>query len=224
MVPLRSATTGLGTPALISDCAPMIERVRPAQLTTTRVSGSGARVADPVDQLRPGRVDAAGDAHRPVFREGPAVEDHEVRAGVQPGLQVLGADAGRAVALLDHLAEGLGGHIDAREELEARRAPGRDAALQDPDLAVAGRGQHPRRPRGQALAPALFAPALFASVAEDHRRRPARHQVAQPQLQVAERQVGRQQDMAPAEDALLPDVRAGPARRSRGAPRAGPPA
>ena len=29
-------------PALISDWAPMIERVRPAQLTTTVVSGSGA--------------------------------------------------------------------------------------------------------------------------------------------------------------------------------------
>ena len=39
MVPLRSATTLFGTPALISDCAPMMLRVRPAQLTTTSVSG-----------------------------------------------------------------------------------------------------------------------------------------------------------------------------------------
>ena len=42
MVPLRSATTLFGTPALISDCAPMMLRVRPAQLTTTSVSGFGA--------------------------------------------------------------------------------------------------------------------------------------------------------------------------------------
>ena len=42
MVPLRSATTLLGTPALISDCAPMMLRVRPAQLTTISVSGEGA--------------------------------------------------------------------------------------------------------------------------------------------------------------------------------------
>jgi hypothetical protein len=42
MVPLRSATTWLGRPALISDCAPMMLRVRPAQLTTTSVAGSGA--------------------------------------------------------------------------------------------------------------------------------------------------------------------------------------
>jgi len=31
MVPLRSANTGLGIPALINDWVPMIERVRPAQ-------------------------------------------------------------------------------------------------------------------------------------------------------------------------------------------------
>ena len=42
MVPLRSATTLFGTPALISDCAPMMLRVRPAQLTTISVSGEGA--------------------------------------------------------------------------------------------------------------------------------------------------------------------------------------
>ena len=44
MVPLRSARTGLGMPALISDCAPIMLRVRPAQLTTICVVGSGAMV------------------------------------------------------------------------------------------------------------------------------------------------------------------------------------
>ena len=42
IVPLRSARTLLVTPALISDCVPMIERVRPAQLTMIVVSESGA--------------------------------------------------------------------------------------------------------------------------------------------------------------------------------------
>src|SRR5438046_547541 len=42
IVPLRSATTLFGRPALISDCAPMMLRVRPAQLTTTIVLGEGA--------------------------------------------------------------------------------------------------------------------------------------------------------------------------------------
>ena len=35
MVPFLSATTLFGIPALTRDCAPMIERVRPAQFTTT---------------------------------------------------------------------------------------------------------------------------------------------------------------------------------------------
>ena len=41
MVPLRNATTLFGTPALIRDWAPMMLRVRPAQLTTIVVSGEG---------------------------------------------------------------------------------------------------------------------------------------------------------------------------------------
>ena len=43
MVPSLSATTGLGMPALSSDWQPMMLRVRPAQFTTTTVSGLGAR-------------------------------------------------------------------------------------------------------------------------------------------------------------------------------------
>src|SRR5438105_453169 len=42
MVPSLSATTGFGMPALRSDWQPMMLRVRPAQFTTTSVSGSGA--------------------------------------------------------------------------------------------------------------------------------------------------------------------------------------
>ena len=43
MVPLRSATTLLGMPARRRLSAPMMLRVRPAQFTTTNVSGLGAR-------------------------------------------------------------------------------------------------------------------------------------------------------------------------------------
>jgi len=58
MVPLRSATTLLGTPALISDCAPMMLRVRPAQLTITAVSfrrfnSSAQRIRSPPGTLMP---------------------------------------------------------------------------------------------------------------------------------------------------------------------------
>ena len=60
MVPLRSATTLLGTPALISDCAPMMLRVRPAQLTTTSVSGEGARSLTRSTSSAPGTLVAVG--------------------------------------------------------------------------------------------------------------------------------------------------------------------
>ncbi len=43
MVPSFRATTRFGMPALRSDWQPMMLRVRPAQFTTTTVSGSGAR-------------------------------------------------------------------------------------------------------------------------------------------------------------------------------------
>jgi len=42
-VPFSSAITGLASRALRSDCAPMMLRVRPAQLTMTSVSGEASR-------------------------------------------------------------------------------------------------------------------------------------------------------------------------------------
>ena len=60
IVPLRSATTLFGTPALISDCAPMIERVRPAQLTTTSVSGFGAMSCTRSTSSAPGTLTPVG--------------------------------------------------------------------------------------------------------------------------------------------------------------------
>ena len=45
-VPFFSETTLFGTPALISDCAPMMLRVRPPQFTTTIVAGEGTRSAN----------------------------------------------------------------------------------------------------------------------------------------------------------------------------------
>ena len=51
MVPFSSATTRFGSFALISDCAPMMLRVRPAQLTITCVFGSGASSRAPYSGL-----------------------------------------------------------------------------------------------------------------------------------------------------------------------------
>ena len=60
MVPLRSALTGLGMPALISDCVPMMLRVRPAQLTMMRVVAFGAIVRARKTNSAPGTLTPLG--------------------------------------------------------------------------------------------------------------------------------------------------------------------
>ena len=136
MVPLRSATTLFGTPALISDCAPMMLRVRPAQLTTTSVSGEGARSWTRSTSSAPGTLTRGRDRDALVFVERPAVEHHHVGAGAHQPVELVGGDARRAARVLDELAERLARHVDAGEQLEAGRRPGRDAAVEH----RAGRG------------------------------------------------------------------------------------
>ena len=60
MVPSFSETTRLVPPAEISDCAPMMLRVRPPQLTTTSASGGGARSAKRYTNSAPGTLVAVG--------------------------------------------------------------------------------------------------------------------------------------------------------------------
>ena len=60
MVPLRKARTLLVTPALISDWVPMIDRVRPAQLTMMVVSGSGAALRARSTSSAPGTLTEPG--------------------------------------------------------------------------------------------------------------------------------------------------------------------
>ena len=70
-------------PALRSDWQPMMLRVRPAQFTTTSVSGSGARSWMRQASSAPGHVDAARDAHALVFLQRARVEDHHLLAAMQ---------------------------------------------------------------------------------------------------------------------------------------------
>ncbi|VWD22604.1 hypothetical protein BCO18430_05424 [Burkholderia contaminans] len=56
IVPLRSAATGFGSPALTSDCVPMMLRVRPAQLTITCVAGFGASARTRSTSSAPGTL------------------------------------------------------------------------------------------------------------------------------------------------------------------------
>ena len=122
MVPLRSATTLFGTPALISDCAPMMLRVRPAQLTTTSVSGEGAMSRTRSTSSAPGTLVAVGIETRGYSSNGRLSSTTMSVPSRISALQLLGRNARRVARVLDELAERLARHVDAGEQLEAGRA------------------------------------------------------------------------------------------------------
>ena len=121
MVPLRSATTLLVTPALISDCVPMIERVRPAQLTMMVVSGSGAArparstSSAPGTLTEPGMFMVAYSSNRRTSRMAILALACDQRR------DFVRAQRRRVPARLDQLAKRLGVGIDVLEQLVAGR-------------------------------------------------------------------------------------------------------
>ncbi len=146
-MPLRSATTLFGRPALISDCAPMMLRVRPAQLTTTSVSGEGAMSWMRSTSSAPGTLVAVGIDTRWNSSNGRlSTTTMSVPRSQQRG-ELVGGDARRAGGVLDVLAERLARHVDAGEQFEACLLPAGDAALQEKQIVVAGA----RKDRGGAL-------------------------------------------------------------------------
>ena len=145
MVPLRSATTLLGRPALISDCAPMMLRVRPAQFTTTSVSGDGAMSRMRSTSSAPGTLVAVGIETRWNSSNGrlsTTTMSVPLRISASSSsAEMLGVRAG----VLDVLAERLARHVDAGEQLEAGLLPAGDAAFQDTTGRCSRRRPAPRR-------------------------------------------------------------------------------
>jgi hypothetical protein len=58
-------------------------------------------VGHPVDQLRAGAIEGAGDAHVAEFADRTAIDDHDVLAGIEPPLQFAGRDMRCSGAVLD---------------------------------------------------------------------------------------------------------------------------
>ena len=124
-----------GMPALRSDWQPMMLRVRPAQFTTTSVSGSGARSCTRQASSAPGMSMPPGCSCGGIPRTG-ANRGSRLASSTAAALQLRGRDARRVVVVLDELAEGLRGHVDAAEKLAAGGAPAGAAAFQDRDTSV----------------------------------------------------------------------------------------
>ena len=140
-----------------------------------------------VDQFGAGHADRAGNAVRMVFLVGTAVEDRE------PALllalrQFLGADPRGAVFVLDDFGESLARHMDAAIDREPCRRPRRHPAGQHRDIAPAAFDQPRRGALGKAARSAVI-------IANDDRRRASRQQAGRDQLQPAQGQARRHQQM-----------------------------
>ena len=196
MVPLRSAITLLVTPALISDWVPMIERVRPAQLTMMVVSGSGAARPARSTSSAPGTLTEPG-----MFMVAYSSKRRTSRIVMLASLcnqrrDLLRGQRGRVPARLDQFAKGLGVGIDVLEQFVARRLPGLQPAVELANIGVAQRREAIRRLRHEA----------FAGIIDDDRHVLAR----QPRLGFERdplgRHVGGKQRMAGGEGGLVPEI------------------
>src|SRR6185295_12145073 len=155
--------------------------------------GVGRRVVHAVGELGARHVDAARDAHAPVFLEGPRVEHHDLLAAGADLVELFGADAWRLVRVLDELAEGLRRHVDAAEKLAARGAPGIAAAVEHLHRRIAQRAQPLRGSGGETL----------AAVEHHDRRGLARHEIGDDHLEARERRRTGVERMAAVVHALL---------------------
>ena len=158
--------------------------------------GRRDQLVKPIDQFGAGHADGAGDAVRMVFLVGAAVEDHHVAALPLPPRQFLGADPRRAHFVLDDLGEGLARHVHPAVDREARRRPGRHPAGQDLDIAPAAGDQPRRRALGEPAAAGVI-------VADDDRRRSPRQQGRGHELEPAQGQARRHQQMPVVKAPLL---------------------
>ena len=196
MVPLRSATTLLATPALISDWVPMIERVRPAQLTMMVVSGSGAARPARSTSSAPGTLTEPG-----MFMVAYSSKRRTSRIAIlalrcdQRGDFVRGQRR-RVAARLDQFAKGLCVGIDVLEQFIARRLPALQPAVELADIAVAQCREAIRSLRNKA----------FAGVVNDDRHILARQPRFGFERDPAGRHVGGKQRMAGREGGLVPEI------------------
>ena len=130
----------------------------------------GVRRADQIvraiREFGAGAVDAAGDADLFVFRQGPAVENHDFLAALDLGLDVGRFHARRLVMMLDIFAERLARHVDAAVDLVTGCGPGGNPARENRDVSIAVAAEHIVCALGQSI----------VVVDEHHARGAARHQ------------------------------------------------
>ena len=138
----------------------------------------------------PGRV---GDS--PIIGAGQYC-DNEVGAVLHQLRQLVRGQAWRGALVLDEFAEGLARHIDAGKKLEAGCLPRRARAIEDGDIGITCANKN----RGRACGAAVIV------VAKDDARAVAWDQARDQQLEPAQRNRARMQQMTFREDELFPDI------------------
>ncbi len=123
-------------------------------------------------------------------------EHHHLGAVAHECIEFLRAHAGCAAVVLDEFAEGLARHVHAGEGHEAGQLPGGDAAIETGKVAIAGARQHRGGARGETIV-----------VVDEHDARClARHQPREAQLEPAQRDIARPQQMVLREGEFLAHI------------------
>src|SRR5262249_16308120 len=176
MVPLRSATTLLGTPALISDCAPMMLRVRPAQFTTTIVSGEGARSRMRSTSSAPGTLTALGMETRWYSSNGRLSSTTTSLCSSMSRCRSCAQLLAVPAASSANPADPLPGTINPGNRPDPSLVPPPTPAVERKEIGVAGAREDLRGALGQAI----------AVVAQHDARAPPRHQAGEVELEPAQ--------------------------------------
>ena len=170
-----------------------------AAIDDDRRIGRRHQVGEAIDQLGAGYADRARNAVVLVFLIGPAVEDRDIGAAVDQGFQVGRGNPRRAGLVLDDFGERLARDVHAAIDAVPGRLPGRDAAVEHRHIRIAERSHAPGGEQCRTV----------AVVAPHDSGGAARHQIVDEQFQPAQRHARRQQQVAPAENALLARVEQG---------------
>ena len=167
----------------------MIDRVRPAQFTTTSVSGFGARSRTWRTSSAPGTFTPPGMFMRRYSANGRLSRIATERPASASAASAPAAMRGAPYCALDAFAERLARHVDPVEDREPRRAPRREAAGEDPGGGISEAAQPLRRTRGAVVRRTI--------VEQDGGDRAARQEAVGVELQPAQRQ-GRGEQRMPA--------------------------
>ena len=130
----------------------MMLRVRPAQLTTTIVSGDGAISRARKTSSAPGTLMAVGIETREYSSNGRLSSTTRFARSPDELFQLRCGDARRMAGVLDEFAKGLAGDVDAGKQLEPGRRPGGHAAVENGDVRVIVARQDRGSARGEAVA------------------------------------------------------------------------